>query len=244
VPRVNRPDGSTAEWREIAQRRNVLRNVLTWPDRESWSEDEFYATGREDWDDFRRHWQHYEPGLGGTCLEIGCGVGRMTAALARDFEQVIGVDVASDMLERARAVVPGKVELRLGDAGALPASGGEADAVFSVHVLQHLDHFDAMATQLREARRVLRPEGTLMVHIPLQSNRPPPHRRALIELRVRRSRRALARGGELTAVRMRLYQAEEVEELLGDIGFEDVELRVFAVRSNGFRHHFWLARAA
>ena len=46
-----------------------------------------------------------------------------------------------------------------------------------------------------------------------------------------------------SAVRMRIYQMEEIEARLDELGFVDVELRVFPVRSNTALHHFWLGRA-
>src|SRR6185503_19530850 len=43
---------------------------------------------------------------GGTCVEVGCGPGRMTGALAERFDRVIALDVSPAMLERAREAVP------------------------------------------------------------------------------------------------------------------------------------------
>lgn len=76
-----------------------------------------------------------------TCLEIGCGVGRATRALARRFGRVIGVDISAAHLavareELARAGID-NVEFRhmrgVDDYRALPAF----DFVYSRIVLQH-----------------------------------------------------------------------------------------------------------
>lgn len=234
--------GSTAEWRAIARGPNVLHHVLTWDGKEqAWSEDEFYATGLEDWADFRRHWDHYWPERGGACLEIGCGAGRMTRALVRDFDRVVGLDVSEEMIERAGRAAP-EADLHRVAGTEVPLADGSVDAVFSVHVLQHLDTLEDVGSYLREARRVLRPGGSLMVHVPLQSVRPALPRRVAREARLWFSRRRLRLGREHSVVRMRLYRIEEVEELLDGLGFEDVELRMIAVRSNRARHHCWLAR--
>jgi ubiquinone/menaquinone biosynthesis C-methylase UbiE len=222
----------------------VLRNVLAWPDRGGdWSEDEFYATGESDWEDFRRQWRHYAPDLGGTCVEIGCGAGRITRALASDFDRVVALDVSPDMLERTRSVAPEHVEPTLVEEPAIPLADDGADGVFSVHVLQHLDRFEAVRAYLAEARRVLRPEGSLMVHVPVLARQPPLWRRARVELGIRLSRRRQRKGGRHSAVRMRFYSAEQVHGALQDLGFRDVELRMFPVRSNGYPHQFWLATA-
>src|SRR5215216_2564240 len=42
----------------------------------------------------------------GRCVEVGCGPGRMTGALAQRFERVIAVDVSPEMIARARRNVP------------------------------------------------------------------------------------------------------------------------------------------
>ena len=42
---------------------------------------------------------------GGTCVEVGCGPGRMTGALAERFDRVVALDVSPAMLEQARANV-------------------------------------------------------------------------------------------------------------------------------------------
>ncbi len=241
---MSRVPGSTREWREIARGQDLLYSILGWPEKKGrWTEQEFLAAGESDWEDFHRHWRHYDPELGGTCVEIGCGAGRVTRALASDFERVVGLDVSAEMIERAGAVCPPHVEFREVAAARIPLDDDEADAVFSCHVLQHLDSFDAVARYLADARRVLRPGGSMMVHITLQSRRSSRWRRLRQELGLWRSRRALRRGEEHFSVRMRLYRLEEVQELLERLGFRDIELRMFPVRSNGYPHHFWLGRA-
>jgi SAM-dependent methyltransferase len=236
--------GSNEEWRALARQEDVLYNILSWPGKQgSWTEEEFYAAGESDWEDYRHHWLHYWPELGGTCVEIGTGAGRMTRALAGDFERVVGVDVSPDMVERARAATPDHVEFHVVDEPAIPLAEGEADGVFSVHVLQHLDDFEAVRRYLAEARRVLRPGGSMMVHITLLSARRSRWRRVKTEWNLWRSRRALRRGREHGSVRMRVYQPELVQAELRRLGFEDVELRMFSARSIQYPHHFWLGRA-
>lgn len=235
--------GSTAEWRAIGQGPDLLYEIIAWPEKKgTWDPDEFYAMGRSDWADFRAHWHHYWPELGGTCLEIGCGVGRITHVLAEDFDFVIAVDVAEPMLERAAAAVPSNVELHQVAGTSLPIGDGTVDGVFSVHVLQHLDDIGRVADSLREMYRVLRPGGTLMVHVNLASRPMPALRRIRHRIGLRRNRRAIHRGGPHNYVTMNYYTMEDVWLLLDHVGFSDLELRVFPVRSNGYPHSFWFAR--
>jgi trans-aconitate methyltransferase len=106
---------------------------------------------------------------GGTCVEVGCGPGRMTAALAARFDRVLALDVSPAMLERARAAVPAaNVEFRA-------VSGTRLDGVpdASAHtlvcylVLQHLPSRAAVLGYLREFARVLAPGGAAFVQLPV-----------------------------------------------------------------------------
>jgi trans-aconitate methyltransferase len=241
LPKV---DGATAEWREIARGDDVLYSITSWPDKRGrWTDADFYASGESDWEDFRSHWQHFAPDLGGACVEIGCGAGRLTKPLSAFFARVVALDVSDDMIARAAAVAGPNAEFARVDGPAIPLAGGEADAVFSCHVLQHLETHADLHNYLAEAHRALRPGGTMMVHITLNSRRRSLAGRVIRELRLRWSRRRLRRGKVHTAVRMRVYQPEQIFHLLGtELGFDHVELRAFPARSNGYLHHFFLAR--
>ena len=146
------------------------------------------------------------------------------------------------MVARAQRAVPDNVEFRVVDGPAIPLADAEADAVFSVHVLQHLDRFADVARYLAEARRVIRPGGAMMVHITLSSAGRTPWRRALDELDLWRSRRGLRQGRRHSAVRMRVYRPEHVAGTLEGLGFEAIEMRLFSARSIHYPHHFWFAR--
>lgn len=237
---------ATEEWRAIARGPRPLYHILTWPDIEDWTEDQFYEIGRSDWEDFRAQWLHYAGELSGTVMEVGCGAGRLTRQLASEFDRVEGLDVSADMIERTHAATPDNVELHQVDGTKVPLADDSVQAVFSVHVLQHLDGFDDLSDYLAEARRVLAPGGTLMVHIALSSTQPGllgRRGRLKREFDLWRSRQALNRGKEHWAVRYRLYRLEDVHGLLMRLGFEQVEMRMFPVRSNGYPHTFWFGRS-
>src|SRR3984893_18643313 len=68
-------------------------------------------------------------------LDVACGTGNTAIPAAREGANVIGGDIATNLLEqaRARAVREGlKVEFREGDAEALPCGVAEFDAVVSM----------------------------------------------------------------------------------------------------------------
>jgi ubiquinone/menaquinone biosynthesis C-methylase UbiE len=106
---------------------------------------------------------------GGVCVEVGCGPGRMTGALAARFERVLALDVSPAMVDRAREAVPApNVEFRAVSGVALDGvPDGCADVVVCYLVLQHLPRRRLVARYLEEFARVLAPGGRAFVQLPV-----------------------------------------------------------------------------
>jgi SAM-dependent methyltransferase len=242
---------SNTEWRKWGER-DPFYGVASWSGRQRdganpWTAEDFYALGQSDWGDFRDRWARYGVAFG-LVVEIGCGAGRITKSLAADFEHVVGVDVSEGMLTVASSHVSGaKVEFRLGDGITLPVETNIADGVFSTHVFQHLDSLELARANLAEVARVLKPRGTMMVHLPVvMAPEGIPGiglafaaRRKLGDLRARVQRR---RGAPL--MRGLQYPWDWLSRELPTIGLTDVELVMFATKSNGHYHACVLARRA
>jgi SAM-dependent methyltransferase len=152
-------------------RRDPLWAVLTWPDKQGnkWTIEEFLATGRTEVDRLVQYLERVAP----TCprrsaLDFGCGVGRVSQALATRFDRVVGVDVAPSMIARARAVnrVPDRCSFDLNRSRRLRRFSNDTfDVVYSRMVLQHMAPSLARG-YLRELVRVLAPGGALVFQLP------------------------------------------------------------------------------
>ena len=99
------------------------------------------------------------PGPGRATLDLGCGEGRVGAALARLGHRVLGVDSSPGMVEAARELIPAEVA----DARALPFEDGSFDLVVAFMSLQDMDDLGRAAL---EAGRVLEPGGRLCFAVP------------------------------------------------------------------------------
>jgi ubiquinone/menaquinone biosynthesis C-methylase UbiE len=97
-----------------------------------------------------------------TILDLGCGTGRFTDALAVCFDaNVIGVDPSSKMLGQARAKQRDPlVRYELGRAEHIPLPNDSVDLIF---ISMALHHFEDTAVAARECRRVLKPQATLFL---------------------------------------------------------------------------------
>jgi SAM-dependent methyltransferase len=100
-------------------------------------------------------------------VDVGCGGGALVRELAALGARPIGIEISEAQLAAARARDDGSgPQYLVGRAEALPLDDGTVDIVVFMRSLHHVppEHLEA---GLREARRVLRPGGTVYVAEPL-----------------------------------------------------------------------------
>lgn len=95
-------------------------------------------------------------------LDVGCGAGNLLASLADTGAELHGVDISDEMIAVAGHSLP-SAKLRVAPAEQLPY----ADHVFhAASCLGVLEYLEDPAAALRALRRVLRPDGVLVVSFP------------------------------------------------------------------------------
>jgi ubiquinone/menaquinone biosynthesis C-methylase UbiE len=110
------------------------------------------------------------PGLAGrSLLDLGCGMGTFTIEAAERGAAAVGIDPAPAALHAARnvAALEGATTAVFvqGDAVHLPLRNASTDIVLAADLTEHLDDV-TLARVLREAGRVLRPDGRLVLYTP------------------------------------------------------------------------------
>ena len=137
-----------------------------------WNLDEFLETGHVQWKQFKSSLSNY--GLEkvfsskGIALDLGCGTGRMAFAMSNDFNQVIGIDVSDDMIEKANTnkellgisncefIVNNGIDLS-------DISSQSVDFCFSYIALQHCPSGKQVLNYIKEFSRVLKPDGVMLI---------------------------------------------------------------------------------
>ncbi|WP_076998624.1 class I SAM-dependent methyltransferase [Variovorax sp. KK3] len=98
-------------------------------------------------------------------LDIACGEGYGSALLAQVARSVVGVDISQEAVDHAARNYERLTHLRFaqGSATAIPVEDSSIDVVVSFETLEHLDEQEEM---LAEIRRVLKPDGLLVISSP------------------------------------------------------------------------------
>lgn len=157
------------EWTALGTT-DPLWAVLSDPDMRGgrWDTDAFFATGRKDVDEVLGVITDAKVTLERRrALDFGCGVGRLSQALAGKFDEVVGVDISSSMLEGARRFdrSDGRCQFVLNttdDLSQFPTAS--FDFVYSHIVLQHMEPVYSLR-YIREFTRLLRNDGVAVFQI-------------------------------------------------------------------------------
>lgn len=136
----------------------------TWKVGHKWDLEEFFESGKRDCELFVDP-VIKELGLDAgmsEMLELGCGVGRMTQALAERFRTVHAKDVSAEMIEQARSYCHdlGNVKWEVTNGFDISSIGeGSLDFAFSFLVFQHVPQKEIVFKNVAEMIRTLRPGG-------------------------------------------------------------------------------------
>ncbi len=97
-------------------------------------------------------------------LDVGCGNGNMSLALGAKGCEVLGIDISPEAIDYAQERnTYSNVSFAVKDVNTLVANGKKYDAIVCSEVLEHLPHPEKL---LQEIRKLLTPNGVLVVTVP------------------------------------------------------------------------------
>ena len=161
-----------------------------------------------DWE-LRREFLLGEIGEGDRVLDLGCGDGVFTVVIAEAGADVIGVEVATGAITRARSAHP-ELDFRLAPIdGPLPLADNAFEVVWASEVIEHIAD---TARWLSEVRRVLAPGGRLLLTTPAHG-------------RLRVAVGGVERFSEPLGDHLHLYTKRSLLAVLTDFGFGEIEVR-------------------
>jgi SAM-dependent methyltransferase len=164
-------DAHRRDWEDLAEL-DPMWAVVSDPARRygRWDTEEFFRTGESELQPIlARAAELGVPAERRDALEFGCGVGRVTRALAARFDHAVGIDISTKMLDRGRELNAGvaNIEFLHNTEPDLRLLGDRRfDLVYSRHVLQHLPSREVARGYLSEMVRLVRPGGLVLAHLP------------------------------------------------------------------------------
>lgn len=172
-------------WNQFGKQ-DPLWAILSKPGKKGnkWTPEEFFELGRQEIAGVMEYVQK----LGllqqrGRALDFGCGVGRLTQALAVYFDEVVGIDIAPSMVKLAQQYnrFGARCAYHVNDEDNLRLiQDQEVHFIYTNIVLQHMKP-EYAKSYIKEFLRVLRPEGVLIFQLPSRYLAPPRRRESRIE---------------------------------------------------------------
>lgn len=145
-------------------------------------------------------------------LDFGCGTGRMTQFMVKDYKKVIGIDISPTMIKEAKKKLNNSnIEFLETNGFSVSLPENSVDVVFAYHVFQHLKEKGMAEKLFGEIYKVLKDKGVFKVL--LRSDKQP-------------SMEAWWSGFE--------YPIDKIKIVFEEIGFRQIKLQ------NIDEHSYWL----
>jgi SAM-dependent methyltransferase len=194
-----------------------------------WDRDEFFATGRREITTVLQHLRGLglQPGERCPALDFGCGVGRLTRAMAAYFSPCYGVDISPTMIRLAREFNRDLTDCHflINEQDRLVEFQNHYFGfIYTSIVLQHIGE-PYNRSYLRELIRLLRPGGALVFQIP-DRHHATASARIRTALALRSRLRRLLHPGKNYVMEMHCMSESAVRALVEEQGARLVDVRL------------------
>lgn len=125
--------------------------------------EDFSRTRDYPWPEIRFLFDDYVE-VGNRILDLGCGNGRYHQFFKDKKIEYTGIDYSEKLIEIAKNKYP-EAEFQVADAFNLPFPDNFFDRIFSIAVLHHIPSLELRQQFLKEAKRVLKPEGKFILTV-------------------------------------------------------------------------------
>jgi ubiquinone/menaquinone biosynthesis C-methylase UbiE len=148
-------------------------------------------------------------------LDVGCGTGNLLSLVSSKYNtEIAGVDLSQKMLEIAHNKLGDNADLREGDSENLPFD----DEIFNMIICtDSFHHYPHPETVLTEIRRVLKPNGNILIADPWAAT--------LVRLYLNISMRFNREGD------VKIYSESEICKLLDNTGFKAIKWEQIIVKN-------------
>ncbi len=168
VPTENLID-SKKKWNSLAEK-NAAYFVMT-DYGEGITEEQFRASGMKDYNELIAGdtlvQSRLSPFNTKDVMEIGCGIGRITEFLSKNFKTISAVDISEEMIRKGgqRLASTKNISFKATDGTSFLFANSSFDFVFSFIVFQHMPDRQTIEKNLTEVSRVLRPNGIAKIQL-------------------------------------------------------------------------------
>jgi len=123
---------------------------------------DFSHTRNYVWEDIRNLADYAKPGM--KILDLGCGNGRLYEIFKDKNVNYIGIDISEKLIRLAQTKYP-EAQFLVGDGLDLPFKDNSFDVIYSIAVFHHLPSQRLRIQFLKEARRVLKKDGKIILTV-------------------------------------------------------------------------------
>lgn len=159
------------DWNELAELDPMWAILLDSKKKfNKWNVDEFFQSGEGDINELMEEIKNIgHPAEFKSALDFGCGIGRLTRPLAKNFEGCYGIDISKNMINQAKKINQDLSNCKFvvnTDQKLSMFSDNYFDLVYTIIVLQHIPDKEIIKSYLREFVRILKKDGLLAFQLP------------------------------------------------------------------------------
>jgi len=171
-----------------------------------------------------------------TFLDVGCGDGTVTSYIAKtldDKDKLVGVDYDPVRIKRLSSKTNMKITIIEGDAIKLPIPDNYADIINIHHVMEHIPEEEKAMSELK---RVLKPDGYLIIGVPHEAGIPGKI------LRIVHKRMYDPEKNKQSGWHVNFYSRKSMVEKLNKLGMNVVEIKGVGAIFPFFPIHYFILR--